>query len=209
MKWWLWWTVYNYNGGLRAAITYDDYNWITITTTMAWDAPSPSIYTSWRRARGWPHIQAAYAASLFESADELGEAVAEQAAAATTDLPLPAYHLLLLCLCHACTWKWLMAHCLLCIDPVRQHALAMQPCGGGEAFASPFRPLCCCCCCHIIAGNWFDIKGDLSRKSLRPSLRLSLAAATAAEAATAMFQDLGTRDYTTTSIHTYIELLLI
>ena len=58
MKCWLWWTAYNYNGGLRAAITYDDYNWITITTTMAWDAPSPRLYTRWRRARGWPHIQA-------------------------------------------------------------------------------------------------------------------------------------------------------
>ena len=45
------------------------------------------------------HMQLAYS----KSADELGEAVAEQAAAATTDLPLPAYHLLLLCLCHACT----------------------------------------------------------------------------------------------------------
>ena len=44
------------------------------------------------------HMQLAYS----KSADELGEAVAEQAAAAT-DLPLPAYHLLLLCLCHACT----------------------------------------------------------------------------------------------------------
>ena len=54
----------------------------------------------------------------------------------------------------------------------------------------------------MIAGNGFDSKGSLSRTSLRPSRRLSLAAAAAAEAATAMFQDLGTRDYTTTSIHT-------
>ena len=40
------------------------------------------------------HMWLAYS----KSADELGEAVAEQSVAATTDLPLPAYHLLLLCL---------------------------------------------------------------------------------------------------------------
>ena len=117
------------------------------------------------------HMWLAYS----KSADELGEAVVGHAAAAsTTDychslLTISSSSSALPCVYLKMTDGPLSPLC----RPSSPTCASYAACGGGEAFAPPFRPLCCCCC-HMIASNWLDIKGDLSRKSLRPSLRLSL-----------------------------------
>ena len=168
--------LWNANCGELLTITMADcgrqiHTTITMRGNYAWDAPSLGIYTSLRRARGGyglifkQHIWLAYS----KSADGPEEAVVGHAAVLLLLTATP-------CLlsppsppCHACTWKWWMAHCSLCVGQVGR-TCASWAAGGCEAFALQSRPLCCCCC-HMIADDWLDIKGG---KSLRPSLLLSL-----------------------------------